>query len=89
MLIKISSDTLSRLERLVCEVKRDGIDQLTAATKTITLNQDSIKEKIQDSSQDLKLDTARLIGICIGIATGVQRLTSIISACRSRPVFTI
>jgi hypothetical protein len=70
-------DHLSRLEDLIVEAKNTGSTataELTRATRQIADNQDKMKESVRDISHEIKFSTTRLLNICMGLATGVERL---------------
>jgi hypothetical protein len=68
-----------RMERLLIENAKLNCtmsDNLNQTREKIVMEQEKFKEDVQTASSPIKLDTSRLIEICIGLTTGVQRLDS-------------
>jgi hypothetical protein len=76
-LIEIFRETLFRIEQQVIEGRNTAgalKGHFNKATENITKSQSTIKDYIKDASQGIHLDMERLLGICIGLAVGVDRL---------------
>jgi hypothetical protein len=68
---------LDRVEKIAIAAKDSIV--VSAARANIAYEQNlnghtAIKERIKRSSNSIKLDTQRLLNICLGISTGVKRL---------------
>jgi hypothetical protein len=76
-LIEICREMLFRIERRLIECHNTtstSKGQFDGATEKIINGQNIIKENIKHASKGIHLDMERLLGICIGLAVGVDRL---------------
>lgn len=73
----MASDTLYRLKNMLTEAKIND-NMAVAKFKDVELKlvsgQQDIKESIANSLYKTQLDTTRLLKICMGIASGVERM---------------
>jgi hypothetical protein len=76
-LIEICREMLFRIERRLIECHNTtstSKGQFDGATEKIINGQNIIKENIKHASKGIHLDMERLLGICMGLAVGVDRL---------------
>jgi deoxyadenosine/deoxycytidine kinase len=50
------------------------IAQFQVANQRLTAGQEAIQKNIKSTSHNAKMDTTRLLHICVGLTTGIQRL---------------